>query len=199
MTSSTGRNIPARNLHHVAYRCRDAEQTRWFYEEVLGFPLDVALILEDGHEASFSKSPVMHLFFALDDGSFIAFFDDPHHAEESDFIAKHGFDLHIACEVDNEEAMLDRKRALENVGVETMVVDHGFVRSLYAYDPNGIEIEFTYRTDQYRAILDGAKSTVNSDMAKWKELTQAVKAERLKSAAIAHRGPIPFDQPVLDP
>ncbi len=24
------------NVHHAAYRCRDAEQTRWFYEEVLG-------------------------------------------------------------------------------------------------------------------------------------------------------------------
>ena len=61
------------------------------------------------------------------------------------------------------------------------------------------EIEFTYCTDRYRAILDGAKSSVNSDMAKWKELSQAVKAERLESAAIAHRRPIPFDQPILDP
>ena len=26
------------NVHHAAFRCRDAEQTRWFYEEVLGSP-----------------------------------------------------------------------------------------------------------------------------------------------------------------
>ena len=30
------------NLHHAAYRCRDAEQTRWFYEDVLGLPLAAA-------------------------------------------------------------------------------------------------------------------------------------------------------------
>ena len=28
----------ARGINHVAYRCRDAEQTRWFYGEVLGLP-----------------------------------------------------------------------------------------------------------------------------------------------------------------
>jgi catechol 2,3-dioxygenase-like lactoylglutathione lyase family enzyme len=28
-----------RGLHHAAYRCRDAEQTREFYEDFLGLPL----------------------------------------------------------------------------------------------------------------------------------------------------------------
>ena len=31
------------NVHHAAYRCRDAEQTRWFYEDVLGLPLAAAM------------------------------------------------------------------------------------------------------------------------------------------------------------
>ena len=28
-----------RGLHHNAYRCRDSEQTRRFYEDVIGLPL----------------------------------------------------------------------------------------------------------------------------------------------------------------
>ena len=35
------------NMHHTAYRCRDAEQTRWFYEDVLGFKLAAAMIFEN--------------------------------------------------------------------------------------------------------------------------------------------------------
>ena len=32
------------NVQHAAYRCRDAAQTRWFYEQVLGLPLKIALV-----------------------------------------------------------------------------------------------------------------------------------------------------------
>lgn len=35
---------PLHHIHHVAYRCRDAEQTRWFWEEVMGFPLRMAMV-----------------------------------------------------------------------------------------------------------------------------------------------------------
>ena len=30
---------PVLGLHHAAYRCRDAEETRHFYEDILGLPL----------------------------------------------------------------------------------------------------------------------------------------------------------------
>ena len=36
-------NIPIKNFHHVAFRCRDAEQTRWFYEDILGLKLAAAM------------------------------------------------------------------------------------------------------------------------------------------------------------
>ena len=31
--------VPIHGLHHFAYRCRDAEETRHFYEDILGLPL----------------------------------------------------------------------------------------------------------------------------------------------------------------
>jgi len=30
---------PAMGAHYVAFRCRNAEETRAFYEEILGFPM----------------------------------------------------------------------------------------------------------------------------------------------------------------
>lgn len=30
---------PVQQLHHYAYRARDAEETRHFYEDILGLPL----------------------------------------------------------------------------------------------------------------------------------------------------------------
>ena len=37
---------PVLGLHHAAYRCRDAEETRHFYEDILGpdFPTEAELI-----------------------------------------------------------------------------------------------------------------------------------------------------------
>lgn len=129
----------------------------------------------------------------------MAFFDDPFHATESDFDHKHAYDVHIAFEVDNEEALNERRKVLEGAGIETITIDHGFVISLYAYDPNGLEIEFTHRTAQYRPILDGARDTVDADMARWQEITQSIKAERFDADHLARKGPIAFGMPILDP
>ena len=64
-----------KGLHHNAYRCRDSEETRAFYEDFLGLPFAGALEIsatKTGREAR-----VLHTFFKMDDGSFLAFFDDP--------------------------------------------------------------------------------------------------------------------------
>ena len=41
------KSIPINNIHHVAFRCRDAEQTRWFYEDVLGLKLAAAMSFDN--------------------------------------------------------------------------------------------------------------------------------------------------------
>ena len=54
---------PVHNMHHTAYRCRDAEQTRWFYEDVLGFKLAAAMVFDE-EPGSPVKREYMHLFFS---------------------------------------------------------------------------------------------------------------------------------------
>ena len=62
------------SLHHFAYRCRDAEETRHFYEDILGLPLKHVIRLD--HVPSTGEyCPYVHVFFQMRDGSYIAFFD----------------------------------------------------------------------------------------------------------------------------
>ena len=85
-----------KGLHHNAYRCRDSEETRRFYEDFLGLPL--AGTLEISETKTGRKTDVLHTFYRMDDGSFLAFFEAPDMPFE--FKAQHDFDLHIALEVD---------------------------------------------------------------------------------------------------
>ncbi|HEU0203818.1 MAG TPA: VOC family protein, partial [Burkholderiaceae bacterium] len=64
-----------KKLHHNAYRCRDSEETRRFYEDFLGLPL--AGTLEITETKSGRKTHALHTFYALDDGSYLAFFEVP--------------------------------------------------------------------------------------------------------------------------
>jgi hypothetical protein len=61
-------------LHHFAYRCRDAEETRHFYEDILGLP-PVHLVRADKVPSTGENCPFVHIFFQMADGSHIAFFD----------------------------------------------------------------------------------------------------------------------------
>jgi catechol 2,3-dioxygenase-like lactoylglutathione lyase family enzyme len=93
-------NVPIKNVHHVAFRCRDAEQTRWFYEDVLGLKLAAAMPF-DHLSGTDKKIEYMHIFFEMLDGNYIAFFDDPYNAPEDFFKDMNGFDSHVAVEVEN--------------------------------------------------------------------------------------------------
>ena len=64
------------NFHHVAFRCRNAAETTQFYTEVLGLKYSHA-VLNEVVPSTGAKDPHLHIFFELDDGSSIAFFDVP--------------------------------------------------------------------------------------------------------------------------
>jgi hypothetical protein len=50
--------------------------------------------------------------------------------------------------VETEEDLWEIKDKLEAAGIwVTEVVDHGFIHSIYAFDPNGIPIEFSHNVE----------------------------------------------------
>lgn len=176
------------NIHHAAYRCRDAKQTRWFYEEILGLPLAAAMVF-DHISGTDDNREYMHLFFQLGDGNFIAFFDDPDTATEASFERKDSFDMHIALEAENREAMLAWQERINQAGKSCLgPLDHGFVESVYMYDPNGIQVEITCKTAQYEAILSEDAKQVEEQMAAWTQRTRERKVGKFGAAAVDKRG-----------
>jgi catechol 2,3-dioxygenase-like lactoylglutathione lyase family enzyme len=143
-----------KGLHHNAYRCRDSEETRRFYEDFLGLPLASALAISTTKTGD--RANVLHTFYRMDDGSFLAFFEAPD--KPFDFKEQHDFDLHIALEVEPEvlERMLAKGKAH---GIETRgVSDHGFIHSIYLRDPNGYVIELTAKTADEHEELDPSRA-----------------------------------------
>jgi catechol 2,3-dioxygenase-like lactoylglutathione lyase family enzyme len=152
-----------KGLHHNAYRCRDSEQTRQFYEDFLGLPLSGSLEI---HETKTGRpTSVLHTFYKLDDGSYLAFFEAPDLPFA--FKSQHDFDLHIALEVAPPVLgeMLAKGKAL---GMETRgPSDHGFVRSIYFRDPNGYVIELTAKTPQHASMMDPTKNEARAILHRW--------------------------------
>ena len=152
-----------KGLHHNAYRCRDSEQTRNFYEGFLGLPLSGSLDIRE--TKSGRSTAVLHTFYQLDDGSYLAFFEAPDMPFE--FKRQHDYDLHIALEV--ERAVLDAKFAEGRTrGIETRgVSDHGFIHSIYFRDPNGYVIELTTKRPGHDESMDPARNDARAKLDRW--------------------------------
>ena len=126
-------------LHHSAYRCKDSETTRKFYEDFLG--LKLVKVLEIKNTKTNRETDVLHTFYQLKDGSCIAFFEEPN--TYFDFKDQRDFDLHIAFEVTKTDLEKMYKKGLK-YNIETRgIINHGFINSIYFRDPNGYVIELT--------------------------------------------------------
>ncbi|MDF1748359.1 MAG: VOC family protein [Alphaproteobacteria bacterium] len=150
-------------LHHNAYRCRDSEETRDFYEGFLGLPLVHAFEIRETKTGR--ETRVLHSFYQMQDGSCLAFFEVP--ASPFEFKDQHDFDLHIALQVDRDTLlkMLDKGKSQ---GRETRgIADHDFIESIYFRDPNGYVIELTAPTLRANEILSKGKQQAHGVLAAW--------------------------------
>ena len=163
MTTTTRAHSGIKGLHHNAYRCRDSEATRQFYEDFLGLPL--AMTLEIGTTKTGRACQHLHTFYQLDDGSFLAFFEAPNMPFE--FKDQHDFDLHIALEVSYEHlhAMMAKGKAR---GMEVRgVSDHASIDSIYFRDPSGYVIELTARRPNHDEATDNTKNGARAKLDAW--------------------------------
>lgn len=152
-------------LHHNAYRCRDSEETRRFYEDFLGLPLTEAF--EINQTKSARKTSVLHSFYQMGDGSFLAFFEAPGMFFE--FKQQHDFDLHIALEVDD-ATLLSMFAKGKASGIDTRgIADHGFLRSIYFRDPNGYVIELTAKMPGHDKAMDRKTNGARNKLDQWQK------------------------------
>jgi catechol 2,3-dioxygenase-like lactoylglutathione lyase family enzyme len=152
-----------KGLHHNAYRCRDSEETRAFYEGFLGLPLSATLRIEETKTGR--RTETLHTFYRLDDGSFLAFFEAPDMPFE--FKIQHDYDLHIALEVDEATLapMLEKGKAR---GIPTRgISDHDFIRSIYFQDPNGYIIELTAKQPHHEDGVNPKRNGARERLDRW--------------------------------
>jgi catechol 2,3-dioxygenase-like lactoylglutathione lyase family enzyme len=160
-------NSPKINgLYHFAYPCRDAEETRAFYEDILGLPL-VHCMRSDAVPSSGERRPYAHIFFEMSDHSYIAFFDLGSGEKPAPSPNTPDWVQHFAMEVDRIDDVLVYKKKLEAAGVEVRgLVDHDFIKSIYFFDPNGLRLEITTRTEK-PGFNEHAARIAHEQLADW--------------------------------
>jgi catechol 2,3-dioxygenase-like lactoylglutathione lyase family enzyme len=126
-------------INHLAMATRDIDMTIRFWRDLLGMRMVVSL----------GRPGYRHYFFEISDHDMIAFFEWP----DVDKIPEkdHGVPVkgpfafdHVSFEVASEDDLWDLKDRLEASDIwVSEVLDHGFIHSIYTFDPNNIPIEFS--------------------------------------------------------
>lgn len=151
-----------KSLHHAAYRCADARETVNFYTNILGLEF-IHAMGEDHVPSTGAYSPHIHIFFKMEDGSCIAFFEAPN--DEGEISGRDsktpGWIQHFAFRVANMETLLEAKEVLISKGVDIIgPTNHDdFLYSIYFFDPSGHRLELSYdasTTEQNEAFKNEA-------------------------------------------
>jgi catechol 2,3-dioxygenase-like lactoylglutathione lyase family enzyme len=130
-----------RGINHLALITGDMDATVRFYHGVLGARL----------VATIGTPEFRHYFFEIGPGQTVAFFEYAD-APPASFAKPAGvpdpravqFD-HLSLDLADETALESLRTRLEAFDCEvTEVIDHGFVRSIYFTDPNGIALEASW-------------------------------------------------------
>jgi glyoxylase I family protein len=165
--------LKTRGFNHIDLGTRDMEATRAFYEDVLGFPLVRADLVEIGDEGV-----LKHYFFDIGQGQLLGFMsgeDVNGYPKEFDAGINKGLGLkpgvyHFAFDTESENELHRIKAHLKENGVKVLgPVDHeGWSRSIYFQDPNGLALEVCFllrkfdeedARPQLRFRMDGPRKT----------------------------------------
>ena len=136
--------ITYRGINHVAMATSDMDNTVRFWRDLLGMRLI----------ATMGRPGQRQYFLEVSDRDMVTFFEwegvEP--LEEKDHgypvKGKFGFD-HISFSVESQDNLCELKGKLSAAGFwVSEIIDHGFLHSLYSFDPNGIPIEFSYEVPE---------------------------------------------------
>lgn len=127
-------------INHLAMVTSDMDATIRYWRDLLGMPMTVGL----------GRPGYRHYFFAIDERDMIAFFEWP--GVKPLDLKDHGVPIrgpagfdHVSFGVVSADDLWELKDRLEAAGFwASEVVDHGFIHSLYSFDPNNIPVEFSW-------------------------------------------------------
>jgi lactoylglutathione lyase len=161
-------------IHHVAYRCKDAKQTVDFYKQVLNMEL-LGAIAEDRVPSTKAPDPYMHVFLDAGNGNVLAFFELPGQPPMDRDHNTPSWVQHLALSVDSLDTLISTQARLEAAGIEVVgPTDHTIFKSIYFFDPNGhrLELACDIGTPEMYAKLDAVKWEM---LQEWSETRRAPK------------------------
>ncbi|WP_041390026.1 VOC family protein [Polaromonas sp. JS666] len=185
---------PIRQLHHYAYRAKDAEETRHFYEDILGLPL-YHIIQSDYVPSTGEYCPYTHFFFRLQDGSCIAFFDLGNDEAALPSPNTPLWVNHISFRVDSVADLEATKTRLQANGIDVIgVTDHHIFQSIYFFDPNGVRLELTAQQAD-ESVMNEESKTAHARLAEWTARKEQWRKDRAAGKAGSALKPQRNDRP----
>jgi glyoxylase I family protein len=143
-----------RGIHHVAYRCRDANETVAFYRDVLGMEFQLAFA-EDNVPSTGAYDPYIHVFLDAGGGNVLAFFELPAQPDMGRDPNTPQWVQHIAFKVEDLQALQEAKARAEAIGLDVLgPTDHGIFQSIYFFDPNGHRVEVAADTGTEAELVE---------------------------------------------
>ena len=126
-------------VNHIAMATGDIDTTIRFWRDLLGMRL-IAGLGQPGYR---------HYFFEISETCAIAFFEwhsvAPVQEKEHGQVVSGPFIFdHISFGLETDDELWTLKEKIDAAGFwVSEVIDHGFIHSVYSFDPNGIPIEFS--------------------------------------------------------
>jgi len=126
-------------VNHVAFATRDMDVTIRYWRDLLGLRILAAM----------GKKGYKQYFFELTERDMVTFFEwpevEPMDEKEHGVPTKgpFGFD-HVSLGLEDDDRLFEMRDRIEAAGFwVSEPIDHGFIHSIYTFDPNGIALEFS--------------------------------------------------------
>ena len=131
---------------------------------------DATVIAIREQEELFGKERTYcHCFFGLKDGSALAFFQFANADDDAEFnqpVPPSPF-RHVALYVDK-DTQDELEGRIKAAGLEaTYVLEHGYCRSVYAVDPDGMIVEFTHDAPHADQINEVRRKDAHRELKRW--------------------------------
>lgn len=163
-------------IHHVAYRCKDAKETVEWYGKYLNMDFVLA-IAENQVPSTKAPDPYMHIFLDAGNDNILAFFEIPNSPPMGRDENTPDWVQHLAMRVGSMEEMMATKAKLEADGINVIgPTDHTLFQSIYFFDPNGHRLELAVNTGT-------AEMSKKLDDVKWEMLEEWSKTKRAPAHA----------------